>query len=85
MAGKLAKIDYKILYRIICDSMLHAQRQKFLELGTQNPEKAWHIIEEVWDEVISHIVQSFMKKEKEGAANGQMKLIHREPLVNSPQ
>ena len=85
MAGKLAQIDYQILYRIICDCMLHAQRQKFLELRTDNPAKAWQIMEEVWDEVISHIIQSFMKKEKEGAADGKTKLIHREPWENSPQ
>jgi hypothetical protein len=82
MAGKLAKTDYQILYRIICDCMPHAQRQKFLDLRTHNPEKAWQIVEDVWEEVISHIVQSFMKKEKEGAVDGQTKLIHREPWVN---
>lgn len=82
MAGKLAHIDYQILYRIICDCMLHAQRQKFLDLRTHNPEQAWHIIEQVWDEVIGHIVTSFMQKEKEGAADGKMQLIHREPWVN---
>jgi hypothetical protein len=82
MAGKLAHIDYQILYRIICDCMPHEQRQKFLDLRTHNPEKAWHIIEEVWEEVISHIVQSFMRREKEGGAHGKMKLIHHEPWVN---
>jgi hypothetical protein len=82
MAGKLAKTDYQILYRIICDSMLHAQRQKFLDLRTHNPERAWQIIEEVWEEVISHIVQSFMQKQKEGATKGKTKPIHREPWVN---
>jgi hypothetical protein len=84
MTGKLAKIDYQILYRIICDSMPHEQRQKFLALRTHNPEQAWHLIEEVWDEVLSHIVQSFMKKEKEVGGNGKTKLIHREPWENSP-
>jgi hypothetical protein len=82
MAGKLAKTDYQILYRIICDCMPHAQRQKFLELRTNNPEKAWQIVEEVWHEFISQIIQSLMKKEKEGAADSKMKLIHREPWVN---
>jgi hypothetical protein len=82
MAGKLAQIDYQILYRIVCDSMLYEQRQKFLDLRTHNPEQAWHIIEDVWEEVISQIIQSFVKKEAEGAVHGQTKLIHREPWVN---
>ena len=82
MAGQLPKTDYQILYRIICESMLYEQRQKFLDLRTNNPEKAWQIIEEVWDEVISQIVQSFMKKEKEVGANGKTKLIHHEPWEN---
>jgi hypothetical protein len=82
MVGKLANIDYQILYRIICDCMPHAQRQKFLDLRTQNPEKAWQIVEEVWDEVISQIIESFVNKEKELAVNGKTKVIYREPWVN---
>ena len=78
MAGILAKTDYQILYRIICDSMPYAQRHTFLALRTKNPDEALHIIEEVWDEVISHIVQSFLKKEQEVAANGQTKRSHHE-------
>ena len=78
MAGILAKTDYQILYRIICDSMPYAQRHTFLALRTKNPEEALHIIEEVWDEVISQIMQSFLKKAKAGAANSQMKRSHHE-------
>jgi hypothetical protein len=82
MAGKLAKIDYQILYRIICDSMPHKQRQKFLALRTNNPEKAWQIIESVWDENLSHIATSFMKKAKGVALHGGAKMGHHEPWEN---
>src|SRR5215470_13924363 len=85
MAGKLAKIDYQILYRIICDSMPHKQRQQFLDLRTTNPVMAWQIIEEVWDEVISQIMISFLKKEKEVTVNGEANLEHHEPRKNCPQ
>ena len=85
MAGILANTDYQILYRIICDSMPYAQRHTFLALRTKNPDEALHIIEEVWDEVLSHIVQSFLKKEQEVAVNGQTKRSHHERWENEPQ
>ena len=75
MAGILANTDYQILYRIICDSMPYAQRHTFLALRTKNPDEALHIIEEVWEEVLSHIVQSFLEKEQEVAANGSVPVV----------
>jgi hypothetical protein len=79
MTRKLSRTDHKTIRALICKYLSMEQRCRFDEC---DPETIRQLIDHWWHENIKLFDQWFMKKEKEGAANGQTKLIHREPWVN---